>query len=122
MAAAIEEGGGCALGNQLEQQPTVLYHSDHRAVQRGSFQKRNFTGSQLPNKRGFGVSLGSWATTAVEDGEGSRNAIRLLTMEFPGCRRPEDYKDTETQLWCKQEINRYTASIINVFLNNYQEE
>jgi hypothetical protein len=122
MAAFIESEGGCALGNRLAKKPTAMYHSDFRAVPQGAFQRRNFTGSQLPNKRGFGVSLGSWATTAVEGEEEGRKAIRLITMEFPGCKRPEDYKDLQQQIWCKQEINRYTASIINVFLQNYFEE
>ena len=121
MAAFIENEGGCVLGNRLAKKPTAMYHSDFRAAEEGAFQRRNFTGSQLPNKRGYGVSLGSWATTAV-DGEEGRKAIRLLTMEFPGCKRPEDYKDFQQQQWCKQEISRYTASIINVFLQNYFEE
>lgn len=122
MADFIENQGGCVLGNQLVVKPTAMYHSDHRAVPEGTFQKRNFEGSQLPNKRGYGVSLGSWATTAVADSNDGRNAIRLITMEFPGCKRPEDYKDEQQQLWCKQEIGRYTASIINIFLQNIHEE
>lgn len=122
MATAIEQNGGCVLGNQLVKLPTAMYHSDFRAVQPGFFQKRNLAGSQLPNKRGFGVSLGAWATTAVAEGTNKRNAIRLLTMEFPGCKRPEDYKEAEQKLWCQQELDRYTASIKNVFLANYYEE
>ena len=122
MATSIEEQGGCAMGNQLVQGATAMYHKDFRAVPAGAFQKRNLNGSQLPQKRGYGVSLGSWATTAVEKGEDARKAIRLLTMEFPGCKRPEDYKDTQWQLWCKQEIERYTTSIINVFLQNVYGE
>lgn len=122
MAAYIEEQGGCVMGNHIEKKPTALYHSDFRAVPEGAFQKRNLTGSHLPKKRGYGVSLGSWATTAVDDGADSRKAIRLLTMEFPGCKRPEDYKDVQQQQWCRQEIDRYTASIIHVFLQNFYEE
>lgn len=122
MAAFIESQGGCVLGNQLEKKPTAMYHNDFRAVQAGVFQKRNFTGSHIPNKRGYGVSLGSWATTAVDDEQEGRMAICLLTMEFPGCKRPEDYKNTQLQLWCKQEVDRYTASIITVFLQNIHEE
>jgi hypothetical protein len=122
MAAFIEEQGGCVLGNQLVTKPTARYHNDFQAVSEGAFQKRNFMGSQLPNKRGFGVSLGAWATTAVADSDNSREAIRLLTMEFPGCKRPEDYKDVQQQLWCRQEISRYTASIINIFLQNSNQE
>jgi len=122
MAAYIDSLGGSAPGNHLGKKPTAMYHSDFRAVPEGAFQKRNFAGSQLPNKRGYGVSLGSWATTAVDDGERSRKAIRLLTMEFPGCKRPEDYKDPQQQIWYKQQIGWYTASIVNVFLQNLYEE
>lgn len=122
MAIAIAEAGGCVSGNQLTKQPTALYYNDFPSAQSGAIQKRNFAGSQLPQKRGFGVSLGSWATTAVEDPIDGRTAIRLLTMEFPGCKRPEDYQDAESQLWCSQEVNRYIASITKVFLNNFYEE
>jgi hypothetical protein len=122
MASAIEAEGGRAPGNQLSFKPTAMYHSDHRAVCAGAIQKRNFMGSLLPNQRGYGTSLGSWATTAVEDSEYSRNAIRLLTMEFPGCKRPEDYTDANLQAWCQKEVDRYTASILSVFLQNVFEE
>jgi hypothetical protein len=122
MAAHIQQLGGCVPGNQLGQQPTVRYHSDYPAAAVGAIQKRNFFGSALPNKRGFGVSLGSWATTAVQDGNITRPAIQLITMEFPGCKSPEHFKDAHLQQWSQQEINRYTTSILEVFLKNYNNE
>ena len=103
---------------QLLQQPTIRFHSDYPAAEAGTFQKRNFLDSNFPNKRGFGVSLGSWATTAIQDGNATRPAIKLITMEFPGCKGPEHYTAKELQLWSQQEISRYTTSVLEVFLKN----
>lgn len=119
MAIYIESHGGWAPGNRLGQTPTSLYACDPAVAQPGTRQPRNLQGSSLNGNRGTGVSLGSWATTAVSNGTDSannRDAIRLLTMEFPGCKRPLDYANKADQVYRKKLVTLYAQSIAAVFL------
>jgi len=117
MAAFITRQGGRAEGNQLGASPSATYHHDFRPAIKGEHQRRNLAGSKLPAMRGSGVSLGTWAATEVQDAIYCRPALTIVTMEFPGSKRPEDYPSKEQQAWCKEEIERYASSISQIFLN-----
>lgn len=122
MAQYIESNGGRVPGNKLKKQPTALYHADPRVAKAGHQQKRNLEGSKLPGNRGYGVSLGSWASTAVDDPinrEYNRPAIRLITMEFPGYKRPGDYTDPLVQQQSRTNVELFAGSIRKVFLEDY---
>jgi hypothetical protein len=122
MATYIYGNNGCVPGNKLYAIPSALYHHDFPSVAKGQIQQRNLKGSMLPNGRGEGVSLGTWASTAVSSEPFSRDAIRILTMEFPGCKRPIDYKDPFLTRWCQEELDRFTNSISHIFLQQLNEE
>ena len=124
MAVFIQKHGGQVPGNQLPRLPTALYYTDPQIAEAGTIQKRNTEGSRLPNERGSGVSLGSWAATAVCQGSSKyfRPAIRLITVEFPGYRRPEEYKTAAEQKRWSRQIDLYTASILNYFLEEFFAE
>ena len=117
MAKQIAEAGGPVPGNRLDTQPTAVYHCDPVVVPAGSFQKRNLHGSKLPNNRGYGVSLGSWATTAVCEEGKQRDAIQLLTVEFPGYKNSSAYqgKERENRL---MNVRLYANAIVKVFLGS----
>ncbi|HUQ97337.1 MAG TPA: hypothetical protein VM010_06705 [Chitinophagaceae bacterium] len=119
MALFIEQNDGTAPGNQLATTPTALYYKDPPVAPPGQWQKRNCHGSNLPNDRGRGVSLGSWASTAVWDSShptNNRAAIRMLTMEFPGYKRPQDYSAMQ-QPYYQNQVRAYASAIRHVFLN-----
>lgn len=121
MAMFIEAQGGYAPGNRTDSIPTALYHCDQPAVPPGVVQPRNLKGSALPAKRGEGVSLGTWASTAVchdADPGLQREAIMTLTMEFPGSKRPTDYLLPEDQQRVSGWMVAYAASIQDVFLES----
>ncbi len=120
MAKYICGNGGWVPGNNLTENPTALYYHDPEIAVTGSIQKRNLDGSPLPNNRGYGVSLGGWATTAVcnETNRFSRDAIRLITVEFPGYRPPSYYLDKEQKEACLQNIQLYSEAITCIFLSN----
>jgi hypothetical protein len=123
MAKYINDNDGNVWGNNLLGCPTALYYTDPDIASVGGFQRRNLNGSSLPNNRGCGVSLGSWATTAVCDKQYHRNAIRLITMEFPGYKSSSCYLIDDERNNCIKNIRLYALSVINVFLNNlYCEE
>jgi hypothetical protein len=86
MSTMARGAGGSVLGNHLDSIPTALYYKDPCIAAAGQLQKRNTEGSLLNGGRGKGVSLGTWATTAVCRGQsgGFRAAIPLITVEFPG--------------------------------------
>lgn len=121
MASFVHKNGGIVPGNNLSKDPTALYHTDPHIAEAGTIQKRNTEGSKLPNHRGSGVSLGSWASTAVCNGNAQffRPAIRLITVEFPGYKKSAEYKTTvEQQKWSRQ-TDIYAAAIINYFLEDF---
>jgi hypothetical protein len=125
MALYIHLSGGDVQGNNLLKRPTSVYHNDPKISTAGTFQPRNLKGSQLPEHRGHGISLGSWATTAVKDGNRphlNRPAIRLITMEFPGYKRSIDYSSAAMQRGARKNIELYAASIFEIFLNKYEVE
>jgi hypothetical protein len=125
VATYIDQRGGNVAGNHLENKPTALYYKDPVPVPAGYFQKRNMTGSVLNANRGSGVSLGTWASTAIDGGSDllkSRDAIRILTMEYPGCLRPIDYKNKTDRLFQQNQIGLYASAIMNVFLGNFFTE
>ncbi|HTM92130.1 MAG TPA: hypothetical protein VL095_06925 [Flavisolibacter sp.] len=119
MASLIESGGGKVPGNNLQQTPTALYYNDPEVAPVGLFQKRNFLGSAMPNSRGYGASLGGWASTAVCDETGQRDAARLITVEFPGYQPSSAYKDKTA---CMLNIQLYVAAVRKIFLEEYFAE
>lgn len=121
MAQLIENNGGNVPGNSLQQCPTALYCHDPEIAPAGYLQKRNLQGSPLPNNRGYGVSLGGWAATAVCDEESNRNAARLITVEFPGYKSSFNYSGEEKN-HCTHNIDLYTRAIKEIFLENKCEE
>jgi len=122
VAKHIDQQGGYVPGNHLATTPNALYYKDPEPVAAGEFQKRNFTGSFLPGKRGGGVSLGTWASTAVFDKFDSaknRDAMRILTIEFPGSKRPVDYQVKQDQVYYQKLVEVYASGIYGVFLQEY---
>jgi len=122
IAKHISQNGGYIPGNRLTRNPNTLYYKDPQPVAAGQFQKRNFSGSSLPGKRGGGVSLGTWASTAVfndQDSTKNRAAMRILTIEFPGSKRPNDYKMKRKQDFYQKQVEFYAAALHEVFLQEY---
>ncbi|RYF86025.1 MAG: hypothetical protein EON98_04910 [Chitinophagaceae bacterium] len=120
MAKYIEEKGGTVYGNRIKSAPTALYHLDPVPVQPGEHQPRNLTGANMQGKIN-GVSMGSWASTAVCDEKNgySRPAMRLLTLEFPGYKKPSEYKAADDREWYNNLVGLYAASIQNFFLQDF---
>ena len=122
MALMVDKNGGYIPGNQLNKKPTALYYKDPTPVGKGSFQKRNFSGSSLANNRGSGISLGTWASTAVSDAKDpllNREAMRILTIEFPGYKRPVDYRDVKQKNYFNRQVEVYALAIEKIFLREY---
>jgi hypothetical protein len=125
MALHIIQQGGSAPGNRSGENLTALYYKDPPVAEAGQLQKRNTNGSNLPFNRGKGISLGSWASTAVEDEaypQGNRAAIRLLTIEFPGYKQSKHYADSITQQDCAKNVKLYASALMNVFLGDHYTE
>ena len=121
IAKKIHEQGGHVPGNGLTKKPTALYYKDPTAAPAGMPQKRNYSGSPMPGHRGGGISLGTWASTTVfdeKDPSRNRNAIRILTVEFPGSKRPVDHKK-ELQAFYTNQVQVYAAALKTIFLGNY---
>ena len=116
MAKSISEEAGKVPGNHLQTNPTSLYHHDPAVASVGFLQARNLRGSSLPNNRGYGVSLGGWATTAVCEGEHVRDAIQLITVEFPGYKSSADYTAKKEKEQCLLNIRSYAMAVTKVFL------
>ncbi len=124
IASAIEAQGACTPGNRLYKKPTALYYKDPPAVPKGKVQRRNLTGAPLPGYKGAGISLGTWASTAVVDKKEplkNREAIRILTIEFPGSKRPADHKPA-LQNFYQHQVRSYAMAVKNIFLGNYFSE
>ena len=122
MAQHVHDGGGKAPGNKIRNAPTALYYKDPQPAPKGYFQKRNFTGSPMPGHKGSGVSLGTWASTAVKDPanpSNDRDAIRIITIEFPGSKRPVDYSNDRLKQVCNRQVKNYASAIQYVFLQEY---
>lgn len=123
MAKYVQRNGGNVGGNQLNKKPTALYYKDPTPVAPGHFQRRNMSGSSLKAHRGSGVSMGTWGTTAIAGQAQNRAAMRVLTIEFPGAKRPEDYPTAAQRSFFKEQVGVFAKSILNIFLqNNYPEE
>jgi hypothetical protein len=126
MAHYINNYGGLVGGNRLDSMPTAIYYNDPPVVSENQWQKRNLEGSKLTGDRGQGVSLGSWASTAVCDPlypAHNRAALRMVTVEFPGYKRPFDYTDEKQKEYNLKLIDLYASCIRNIFLaSKYVEE
>lgn len=121
IAKTVQDEGGYIPGNNLDKKPTALYYKDPPAAAAGMPQKRNFSGSPMPGHRGGGVSLGTWASTAVcndADPTQSRDAIRILTMEFPGSKRPQDY-NKELRGNYYRNVQLYASALKTIFLGEW---
>lgn len=121
MAQFIQGNGGDVPGNCLQQTPTALYCHDPEIAPAGAVQQRNLHGSALSNNRGYGVSLGGWASTAVCTEKGRRNAARLITIEFPGYKPSFAYKSEEKKR-CRFNIQLYAMSVRRIFLEANETE
>lgn len=122
MAQYVEKNGGNVKGNRLGIKPTALYYKDPVPVNAGIFQPRNMSGSSLKAHRGSGVSLGTWGTTAVNGQEFNRPAMRVITMEFPGAKRPMDYLHEKERRAVRAQVEIFARSIFEVFLQNHMVE
>jgi hypothetical protein len=122
MAHWVYKNNGFVPGNMLHIKPTALYYKDPSPVLKGDFQPRNFSGSSLPGNRGSGISLGTWGSTAISDAKDpsmNRDAMRIITVEFPGYKRPGDFKNSKNQMWIIQQVQLYASSIAKFFLGQY---
>ena len=125
MARLVHEQGGNVGGNMLEKRPNALYYKDPTPAPRGQLQKRNMTGSALNAHRGSGVSMGTWGTTAIQnelDETLNREAMRVITVEFPGSRRSIDYPSPQQRAYVKRQIVLFARAIHVVFLGNFFTE
>jgi hypothetical protein len=83
------------------------------------------TGSALNANRGSGTSLGTWASTAIAneyDPSKNRDAITIITMEYPGYKRPDDYPVSSQQLFQQRQVELFASAIHTIFLGNYLTE
>jgi hypothetical protein len=122
MARWIYDKNGFVPGNMLHIKPTALYYKDPAPVQKGDFQPRNFSGSSLSLNRGSGITLGTWGSTAISEAKDplmNRDAMRIVTLEFPGYKRPGDYRNRQNQMWIRQQVHLYALSIEKIFLGEY---
>jgi hypothetical protein len=122
IARFIHRQGGNVAGNHLDKKPTALYYMDPAPAPKGILQKRNMTGSVLNAKRGSGVSLGTWGSTAVvndKDVSKNRDAMRILTIEYPGYKRPVDYTFKAQQLFQHRQVELFASAINTIFLQEY---
>jgi hypothetical protein len=125
MASYIHQQRGNVTGNNLAKKPTTIYYKDPAPSQAGNLQKRNMTGTTLNLKRGSGVSLGTWGSTAIaneKDPSKNREAMRILTIEYPGYKRPLDYKTEAQQLLQQKQTELFAAAIETIFLGQYFTE
>jgi hypothetical protein len=125
IASYIYRGGGNVAGNNLAKKPTALYYKDPVPAPAGSPQRRNMSGSALNAKRGSGVSLGTWASTAVADEKDpakNREAIRILTIEYPGYKRSADYQAEAQQLFQQKQTELFAKAIEIFFVGEYHRE
>lgn len=120
MAKHIDAKGGNAYGNKVKTSPTALYYLDPRPAATGAVQQRNLVGANMKGKIN-GVSLGGWASTAVCDDANNyeRKAARILTVEFPGYKKPSEYKFAEDRKWYNDLVSLYAASIHVYFLGEF---
>ncbi len=124
MASAARRYGSNVEGNRLGSKPNALYYKDPKPAPAGKWQKRNMSQPGARITPGSGVSMGTWGTTAVRvsDTVLCRPAMRVITMEFPGAKRPVDYTKPQDQLKCQQQVTGYVAAIRDVFLAGFHEE
>lgn len=118
MARLIHEHGGQVPGNNLSTIPTALYYKDPTPAHEGFYQKRKLNGSALPMKRGSGTSLGTWATTAVCDGIANREAMKLITVEFPGYKSYRQCTHEKEREQRFRNVYLYTMAITRIFLEH----
>jgi hypothetical protein len=121
MASLANELGGWTPGNALDSSPNAKYYLDPAPVAAGCPQPRNLQGSALGNKRGAGISLGSWASTAVCDPnhpQWNREAIQLITMEFPGY-LPSNSFTGDKRNNKRLQVEAFAMAITNVFARKY---
>lgn len=120
MALQINKMGVEVPGNRLFDSPTTLYYRDPDNITPGYIQPRSYKLMKARADRDYGVSLGTWAATTVCDSSGNRirKASRVITLEFPGSMRPQDYSDIEEQKNAQRNIIANASSIRNAFLAN----
>lgn len=129
MAKTAWQNGAGMQGNGLPHKANTLYYRDPVAVPAGHFQPRSFSGSLGRLQRGKGITLGTWASTAIaleEEESLNREAITIITAEFPGSRRPQDYMEDAQRRSCELQADAFVKSLRSVFLEDrvliHQEE
>ncbi|MBL7742095.1 MAG: hypothetical protein JNN00_01350 [Chitinophagaceae bacterium] len=125
MALFIHRQGGNVAGNKLDRSPTALYYKDPQPVAAGLLQKRNMTGSVLNAKRGSGVSFGTWGSTAIAneaDTSRNRDAMRIITIEYPGYKRSSDHRTASRRTVQQKQTELFAAAIKEIFLGKYFTE
>jgi hypothetical protein len=120
MAQHIKVFGGSCPGNRLEEGPTARYHLDPPVAAAGRKQWRRF---QVTSEKGRarGVTLGTWCSTAVCEGETAllRSAIRTLTIEFPGYKKAAEYGTKEERENATLQTEAYASAIRHYFLHSF---
>lgn len=122
IAKYIDQRGGNVAGNRLDKKATSLYYKDPTPMLKGVLQKRNMTGSLLHGHRGSGVSLGTWAATAIvheKDPSKSRDAMRIITIEYPGYKRPVDYPTEAKRESQQKQVELFASALQTVFLGRF---
>jgi len=80
------------------------------------------SGSLLSQARGSRISLGTWASTAIaneSDATRNRDAMRIITLEYPGYKRPIDYGIKSEQLFQQKQVELFAAATRTFFPGNY---
>lgn len=119
MAKQLQSNGVYWQGNELlAAVPNARYKSDPPIAAAGQLQLRKKSGSALPGNRGNGISLGTWASTAIcdDDENNNRPAAIMVTVEINGCHRSLDYKNTITSRRRVNELQALADVIAEVFV------
>jgi hypothetical protein len=66
----------------------------------------------------FAVNLAA-GSSAKRDPMLNREAMRILTIEFPGYKRPADYKEVNQKNYFNRQVELYASAIEQIFLKEY---
>jgi hypothetical protein len=124
MAERAAKGGAGVRGNKLTKKgkkgkySTAIYPKDPRAVAVGKRQRRSHETWNFKPRKGKGISLGTWASTAIKDKlnpSKNRSAIQIITVEVATTKRIEDMPKKK-QADRRKEIESHAAAIREIFL------
>lgn len=124
MAERAAKGGAGVRGNKLTKKgkkgkySTAIYPKDPRAVAAGKRQRRSHQNWKFKPRKGKGISLGTWASTAIKDKlnpSKNRSAIQVITVEVATTKRIEDMPKKK-QAARRKEIESHADAIREIFL------